>query len=247
MSFIEILFPIIPSEFLFFQTLVQVLGKSLTEIEEESQQQTKTISTTETTSSAETTVETSVQQNQQRKQSIIEQTSTTTTSSSATETTTKSETSSGGHIDVNQTIVIVPGHQKVEFDPVTNSKTVTEKTTTGYQQTITTVTPEGTTRTQIKTFFDAVEIPSDEIVEEEETIEETETIEPGTRRQRLRPSPDLQIWFSKWSNRNKRLPSPKRPKQRSSLKLLALQLQTNRLPHHRKRIKPKLRLTKNWC
>lgn len=75
-----------------------------------------------------------------------------------------------------QDVVIVPGHQKVEYDPITKTKTVTEKTTTGYQQLITTVTAEGLTKTQIKTFFDAVEIPGEEeIVEEETTTTETTT------------------------------------------------------------------------
>lgn len=74
-----------------------------------------------------------------------------------------------------QEVVIVPGHQKVEFDPSTNAKIVTEKTTTGYQQTITTVTAEGLTKTQIKTFFDAVEIPGEETIDEEESVTETTT------------------------------------------------------------------------
>lgn len=78
---------------------------------------------------------------------------------------------------VETEIVIVPGHTKVEFDEKTNTKTVTEKTTTGHQVTTTTVTPDGRTKTQTRTFYDPIPVPMDdeeeEIEEEEETIEET--------------------------------------------------------------------------
>lgn len=77
-------------------------------------------------------------------------------------------------------VVIVPGHTKVEYHPITGAKIVIEKTTTGTQQTITTVLPDGRTTIQVKTFFDAVEI-QDEVEEEEETWEETETVEPGLK------------------------------------------------------------------
>lgn len=84
---------------------------------------------------------------------------------------------------MNQTIVIVPGHQQVEFDADTNTKTVTERTTTGYQQTITIVSDEGLVKTLVKTFFNPVEIAGEETIEEEEeTYEEViETTEPTTR------------------------------------------------------------------
>lgn len=80
----------------------------------------------------------------------------------------------------NTEVIIVPGHTKIEYDPITNAKIVTEKTTTGYQQIITTTTPEGLPKIQVKTFFDPVET-QDEAEEEEETWEETETIEPGVK------------------------------------------------------------------
>lgn len=74
--------------------------------------------------------------------------------------------------------VLVPGFKTVEFDEKTNSTIVTEKTTTGHQQTITTVQEDGTKKIQIKTFYDPVEVSGDE--EEEETYEEIEEVEPGT-------------------------------------------------------------------
>lgn len=80
----------------------------------------------------------------------------------------------------SEPIVLVPGHKTVEIDEKTNSTIVTEKTTTGYQQTITTVQEDGTKKIQTKTFYDPVEIPGE--VVEEETYEEIETIEPGTEK-----------------------------------------------------------------
>lgn len=79
----------------------------------------------------------------------------------------------------SEPVVLVPGYRTVAFDEKTNSTIVTEKTTTGYQQTITTIQEDGTKKIQTKTFFDAVEIPGEE-EEEEETYEETETFEPGS-------------------------------------------------------------------
>ncbi len=79
----------------------------------------------------------------------------------------------------NEPVVLVPGYRTVEIDEKTNSTTVTEKTTTGYQKTITTVQEDGTKKIQTKTFYDPVDIPGE--VEEEETYEETETFEPGTK------------------------------------------------------------------
>lgn len=78
---------------------------------------------------------------------------------------------------VNTEIVIVPGFQEVVFDEKTNTRTVTEKTTTGHQVTTTTVTPDGRTKTQTKTYYDPIAVPVDdeeeiEEEEEEETIEE---------------------------------------------------------------------------
>lgn len=105
------------------------------------------------------------------------------TQESVKETSKKQVQTQNPGIDTNQKIVIVPGHQKVEFDAVTNTKTVTERTTTGYQQTITTVNEEGLTRTQVKTFFNPVEVASEETIEEEEEIyEETQTTEPTTKK-----------------------------------------------------------------
>lgn len=75
-------------------------------------------------------------------------------------------------------VVLVPGYRTVEIDEKTNTTTVTEKTTTGYQQTITVVQEDGTKKIQTKTFYDPIEIPGEEV--EEETYEETETVEPGT-------------------------------------------------------------------
>lgn len=98
-----------------------------------------------------------------------------------------------------QEVVIVPGHQKVEYDPISKTKTVTEKTTTGYQQTITTVTTEGLTKTQIKTFFDAVEIPGDE----EETIEEETTTTETTTPTANQSAPRTAIVQQQVSNQTK--------------------------------------------
>lgn len=70
-------------------------------------------------------------------------------------------------------IVIIPGHRKVEFDEKTNTTTVTEKTTTGYQQTIITVTEDGNT-VHTKVFYDP--LPG------EETCEEASTAKPTTKK-----------------------------------------------------------------
>lgn len=78
----------------------------------------------------------------------------------------------------NEPTVLVPGYKTVVIDEKTNSTIVTEKTTTGYQQTITTTQEDGTKKIQTKTFYDPVEIPGEET--EEETYEEIETIEPAT-------------------------------------------------------------------
>lgn len=80
----------------------------------------------------------------------------------------------------NEPVVLVPGYRTVEIDEKTNTTTVTEKTTTGYQQTITILQEDGTKKTQTKTFYDPVEIPGEE--EEEETYEEFETFEPATEK-----------------------------------------------------------------
>lgn len=70
---------------------------------------------------------------------------------------------------------------KVERDEKTNTTTITRKTATGYQQKIITVDERGLTKTQIKTFYDPVEVAGEE-EEEEEEIEETETIIPAAKR-----------------------------------------------------------------
>ncbi|KAG4073422.1 hypothetical protein HA402_000646 [Bradysia odoriphaga] len=80
----------------------------------------------------------------------------------------------------SEPVVLVPGYKTVEIDEKTNSTIVTEKTTTGYQQTITTTQEDGTKKIQTKTFYDPVEIPGEET--EEETYEEIETFEPGTEK-----------------------------------------------------------------
>lgn len=79
---------------------------------------------------------------------------------------------------VSQEIVIVPGHTKVEFDEKTNTKTITEKTTTGHQVTTLTTFPDGRTKTQTRTFYDPISVPVgedeyEEEEEEEEIIEES--------------------------------------------------------------------------
>lgn len=84
----------------------------------------------------------------------------------------------------NEPVVLVPGCRTVEIDEKTNSTIVTEKTTTGYQQTTTIIQEDGTKKTQTKIFFDPVEIPGQE--EEEETYEETETFEPGSKKTTVR-------------------------------------------------------------
>lgn len=78
---------------------------------------------------------------------------------------------------VSKEIVIVPGHTKVEFDEDTNTKTVTEKTTTGFQVTKIITFPDGRVKTQTTTFYDPISVPVgedeyEEIEEEEEIIEE---------------------------------------------------------------------------
>ncbi|XP_037046116.1 mucin-5AC isoform X7 [Bradysia coprophila] len=80
----------------------------------------------------------------------------------------------------SEPVVLVPGYKTVEIDEKTNSTIVTEKTTTGYQQTITTTQEDGTKKIQTKTFYDPVEIPGEEV--EEETYEEIETFEPGSEK-----------------------------------------------------------------
>lgn len=164
-----------------------------------STQQSSSISTSSTTerrsSVTSSTTSSSTQQQQQHEttavKKVTQQKSVETEKSgkqqktakkSATKKSSTEKTQKSG-IDVNQTIVIVPGHQKVEFDADTNTKTVTERTTTGYQQTITTVSDEGLVKTQVKTFFNPVEIAGEETIEEEEeTYEEViETTEPTTR------------------------------------------------------------------
>lgn len=75
---------------------------------------------------------------------------------------------------VSQEIVVVPGHTKIEFDESTNTKTITEKTTSGHQVTTIITFPDGRTKTQTRTFFDPISVPVDE--EEYEEEEETEEV-----------------------------------------------------------------------
>lgn len=86
---------------------------------------------------------------------------------------------------VSKEIVIVPGHTKVEFDEETNTKTVTEKTTTGFQVTKIITFPDGRVKTQTTTFYDPISVPVgedeyEEIEEEEEIIEEEDEGYPST-------------------------------------------------------------------
>lgn len=76
----------------------------------------------------------------------------------------------------NEPVLLVPGCRTVMMDENTNSTTVTEKTTTGYKQTVTITQEDGTKKIQTKTFFDPVEIPG------EESYEEIEILEPGWKK-----------------------------------------------------------------
>lgn len=65
------------------------------------------------------------------------------------------------------------GETQTDFDAETNTTVVTKRLEKGYEQTFTTVLPDGRTKTQTKTFFDPIDVPGDE---EEEEIEEYEEI-----------------------------------------------------------------------
>lgn len=65
------------------------------------------------------------------------------------------------------------GETTTDYDAETKTTVVTKRLANGYEQTFTTVTPEGNNKTWTKTFFDPVAVEGDESEEEIEEYEET--------------------------------------------------------------------------
>lgn len=79
-----------------------------------------------------------------------------------------------GGLDVSMKEPLALGQERTEFDKTTNTTIVTKRIANGYEQTFTTITPEGKTKVSSKTFFDPVAVQGEE---EEEEIEEYAEIE----------------------------------------------------------------------
>ena len=73
------------------------------------------------------------------------------------------------------------GETTTDYDEQTKTTVVTKRLANGYEQTFTTITPEGNNKSWTKTFFDPVAVEGDEEEEEIEEYEEVETTEASKK------------------------------------------------------------------